>query len=219
VKRSLNAEYKQGKEEFGVICSLENDMASSAILPEKPKPSSPKTKAVVDARSESSKAEALAKSLIQLTDAFCQEALNEEYAVLCRKLSIALARKRPSPLLQGRLSTWAAGVVRTIGWTNFLNDPSQNPHLKLSAIDYAFGISESTGTATSKKIRDLFKIRQFDPKWTLPSKLDDNPLVWMLKINGFILDIRLASRELQEAAFKKKLIPYIPADRDNPLSH
>ena len=31
-------------------------------------------------------------------DQFCKEHLNEEYAVLCRKLAEKLARKRPSPL-------------------------------------------------------------------------------------------------------------------------
>jgi hypothetical protein len=139
--------------------------------------------------------------------------LNEEYADLCRKLAAALARKRPSPLLRGRLETWAAGVVRTIGWVNFLHDPSQTPHLKLYSIDEAFGMAESTGAAKLKEIRTMFRIRQFDPKWTLPSQMDDNPMVWMLEVNGFLMDIRHAPRELQEVAFEKGLIPYIPADR------
>ena len=51
-------------------------------------------------------------------------------------------------------------------------------------------------------------------KWTLPSKMDENPMVWMLEVNGFLMDIRHAPRELQEAAFEKGLIPYIPADGD-----
>ena len=43
--------------------------------------------------------------------------------------------------------------------------------------------------------------------------LEDNPLVWMLKVNGLLMDIRTAPREAQEVAFQKGLIPYIPADR------
>jgi hypothetical protein len=35
----------------------------------------------------------------------------------------------------------------------------------------------------------------------------------MIQVNGFIVDIRHASREMQEIAFNKGLIPYIPADR------
>ena len=59
----------------------------------------------------------------------------------------------------------------------------------------------------------MLKIRQFDHRWTLPSRMDDNPLVWMLEVNGLIMDIRRCSREVQEIAFNKGLIPYIPADR------
>ena len=59
----------------------------------------------------------------------------------------------------------------------------------------------------------MFKIGNFDPRWTLPSKMDDNPRIWMLEVNGFIMDVRHAPREVQEMAFEKGLIPYIPADR------
>jgi hypothetical protein len=64
-----------------------------------------------------------------MTDAFCQAHLNEEYAVLCRLLAEKLAAKRPSPLLRGKLETWACGIIRAVGWVNFLGDRSQSPHL------------------------------------------------------------------------------------------
>ena len=150
---------------------------------------------------------------MKMTDAFCREFLNEEYADLCRKLAKTLARKRPSPLLQGRLETWACGIVRTIGWVNFLDDRSQTPHLKVPLIDRAFGVAESTGQGKSKAIRTMLKIRHFDPRWTLPSRMDENPTAWMLEVNGFVMDIRNGPREPQESAFEKGLIPYIPADR------
>jgi hypothetical protein len=35
----------------------------------------------------------------------------------------------------------------------------------------------------------------------------------MVQINGLPVDIRHAPRHLQEIAFRKGLIPYIPADR------
>ena len=43
--------------------------------------------------------------------------------------------------------------------------------------------------------------------------MDDNPLVWMVSVNGFMMDVGHAPREVQEMAFNKGLIPYIPADR------
>ena len=211
MKRMLNEEYKQAKEAFGIITSL-GDQA--APLPEKKTKKRPrKATSVVGSRSASAEAKAIAEELIEMTDAFCRAFLNEEYAELCRKLASALARKRPSPLLRGKLETWASGIVRTIGWVNFLHDPSQTPHLKLLSIDEAFGIAESTGAAKLKTIRTMFRIHQFDSKWTLPSKMDDNPRIWMLEVNGFIMDVRHAPREVQEMAFEKGLIPYIPADR------
>ena len=40
-----------------------------------------------------------------------------------------------------------------------------------------------------------------------------NHAMWMLGINGLIVDVRRCTREVQEAAFEKGMIPYIPADR------
>jgi hypothetical protein len=153
------------------------------------------------------------EAVVGLTDAFCRAHLNEEYEVMCRKLAGTLARKRPSPLPSGKPETWACGIVRTIGWLNFLDDRSNDPHVKLTAIDRAFGVAESTGQGKSKVIRTMLKIRPFDRRWTLPSRMDENPTLWMIEFNGFVLDARLLKREFQEEAFRKGLIPYIPADR------
>ena len=145
-----------------------------------------------------------------LVNAFCRDHLNEEYTDLCRRLTEKLARKRPSPLVSGRPNTWACGIVRTIGWVNFLDDRSQTPHMKLTAIDKAFGVGESTGQGKSMLIRKMFKIRPMDPAWSLRSRIDQNPLVWMIKVNGFLVDARFLKREFQEEALRKGLIPYIP---------
>ena len=151
--------------------------------------------------------------IVAMTDQFCREQLNEEYAVLCRRLAEKLARKRPSPLLGGKPETWACGIIRTIGWVNFLDDSSNKPHMKLTAVDKAFGVGESTGQGKSKTIRTMLKIRHFDHHWTLPSRMDTNPIAWMIEINGFVVDARHLKREFQEEALRKGLIPYIPGDR------
>lgn len=145
-----------------------------------------------------------------LVDTFCREHLNDEYAELCRKLTEKLARKRPTPLVSGRPNTWACGIVRTIGWVNYLDDRSQRPHLKLTAIDKAFGVAESTGQGKSMLIRKMLRIRPMDPKWSLRSQIDNNPMAWMITVNGFTLDARFLKREIQEQALKQGLIPYIP---------
>ena len=138
--------------------------------------------------------------------------------MLCRKLAEKLARKRPSPLLSGSPNTWASGIVRAIGGVNFLHDRSQTPHMRSTDIDHYFGISPSSGAAKLAAIRKMLKMHQLDPNWTLPSRLEDNPMVWMLQVNGFMMDVRQAPREVQEIAFNKGLIPYIPADRQRARS-
>jgi hypothetical protein len=215
VRRHLNEDYIRAKEAFGIITSLGDQPAPLPAKPKKAKKPPEKIVRLVGRpmASGSGDAKAIAEEVVAMTDSFCKEFLNEEYANLCRKLVTALARKRPSPLLQGRLETWACGIVRTIGWVNYLDDRTQKPHLKLPLIDKAFGVAESTGQGKSKTIRMMFKIRNFDPQWTLPSRMDENPVVWMLEVNGFLMDIRNAPREAQEIAFEKGLIPYIPADR------
>jgi len=148
--------------------------------------------------------------IIQLTDAFSQAHLNDEYAQICRELAATLCRKRPSPLIRGKANTWACGVIHALGMVNFLFDSSQTPHVSSSQIWEYFGLSSSTMQTRSKQIRDLLGISQLDTDWTLPSRVDRNPLIWMLQVNGLVMDMRYAPREIQEEAFLKGLIPYIP---------
>ena len=144
-----------------------------------------------------------------LVNAFCKEHLNEEYADLCRKLTKKLARKRPSPLVSGRPNTWACGIVRTIGWVNYLDDKTQTPHMKLTAIDKAFGVGESTGQGKSLLIRKMFKISPSSVEWLLRSQIDNDPLFWIVEVNGIPVDARLLKPEIQEEAVRKGLIPYV----------
>jgi Domain of unknown function (DUF6398) len=148
--------------------------------------------------------------ITQLTDAFSQTYLNDEYAQVCRQLTATLCRKRPSPLSGGKVATWACGIIHALGTVNFLFDASQTPHVASSQIGSYFGLSSSTMQAKSKQIRDLLDMYQMDPEWTLPSRTGSNPLIWMLQVNGLIMDVRNAPREIQEEAYRKGLIPYIP---------
>ena len=149
-----------------------------------------------------------------LVDAFCAKHLNEEYRQAIHRVVGALARKRPSPLSRGKENVWAAAAVHAVGRVNFLNDASQTPHCKPKVIYEFFGIGESTGQNKSKEICDLLKMWPMSPEWTLPSRLADNPMVWLLQVNGFTVDIRGMPIEVQQMAFEKGLIPFVPAERD-----
>ena len=153
--------------------------------------------------------------ILELVSAFCQERLNDEYRQLCEDLSWAVYEEE-LPLEKGKPAGWAAGIVHAIGFVNFLQDPSLSPHMSSMEIAEGFGVSQQTMQAKSKIIRDAFDLVQLDPDWCLPSLLEDNPLVWMLNVDGFMMDARTAPREIQEEAYRLGIIPYIPADKPEP---
>ncbi len=155
--------------------------------------------------------------IVVLMDAFCEEHLNAEYAQVCRQMAATLARKRPSPLLGGRPKTWAAAIVHTVGSVNFLFDKTQTPYMRADELAEIFGLSKSTVGNKSKEIKDILKIGIFDTNWTLPSKIDDNPMAWMISVNGLIVDVRYMPRHIQEEAYRKGLIPYLPSSGEDDI--
>ena len=154
------------------------------------------------------------QAIVEITDSFSRENLNDEYAQLIRYAVAAICRKRPSPMATGKANTWACGVTHAIGSVNFVFDKSQTPHVKTGELYKKFGVSESTGQAKSKAVRDMLGMYQMDPNWSLPSRLQSNPMAWMLSVNGMLVDVRRMPREVQEIVFKKGLIPYIPDDKE-----
>jgi hypothetical protein len=50
-------------------------------------------------------------AITALTDAFCAEKLNDEYAHMIRAATAALCRKRPPPVATGMPASWAAGIT------------------------------------------------------------------------------------------------------------
>ena len=127
-------------------------------------------------------------------------------------MAAALCRKRPSPLASGQPRTWACGILHTLGQINFLSDPSFKPHMTMAEMCAAFGVSQSTASAKAAVIRRLLNPNRFDPNWSLRSLIDQNPLAWMLEINGILMDVRRAPREIQELALAQGLIPHLPND-------
>ena len=148
-----------------------------------------------------------------LTNALCHDKLNEEYAQVCREMTATLARKRPSPLVNGQAKSWACAIAYTVGSVNFLFDKSQTPYLRTDELCAWFGLSKSTGGNKSSQIRQILKIGLMDPQWTLRSRMEHNPMTWMVSVDGFIIDARSLPRLLQEEAYRKGLIPYLPDEK------
>src|SRR5512136_2156867 len=99
--------------------------------------------------------------ITRLTDAVCREHVDGEFAMLCRKLAAALARKRPSPLARGKKEVWACAIMYALGQVNFLFDRSQTPHTTPGELCAQFGVSQSTAGNKAKQIRDMFNVWYF----------------------------------------------------------
>ena len=150
------------------------------------------------------------EAIIALTDGVCLNHLNEEYAELSRKMAAALSRKQPSPFETGRVKSWAAGIVYALGQVNFLFDPSQTPHLSASELSALFEVSPSTASSKSRAIFKMMNLMRLDPEWSLSSMIDQNPMAWMVMVNGMVVDVRMMPREIQQEAYDLGLIPYVP---------
>jgi hypothetical protein len=153
--------------------------------------------------------------ILELVSEFCRYHLTKEYCELCEDLTWAVYEEG-LPLEKGRPAGWASGIVHAIGFVNFLHDPNHLPYMTSTQLAEGFGVSQQTMLTKSKTIRDQLDMMQFDPDWCLPSRLGDNPLVWMLDVDGFIMDARDAPLEFQQEAYRLGLIPYIPGEHSEP---
>jgi len=153
--------------------------------------------------------------IVELTDTFCSDHLNEDYHKLCWEMMDELCVSG-LPLDTGRAASWAGGMIHALGWVNFLHDPSTSPCMTSAEVAEGFGLSQGTIAAKSRLIRDVLDLIPFDPEWCTQAMIEDNPLVWTLEIDGLAVDVRMMPREAQEEAYLLGLIPYIPADRQKP---
>ena len=151
--------------------------------------------------------------IVARTDSFCLRHLDAEYAGLCVALAAKLARKRPSPLTRGDRDIWAAGIVYAIGRVNFLADPNQTPHLRTDELAQLLGVKQTTMTNKGRLIMDTLDIGLMDPEFSRREMIERNPMVWMLQIDGLIVDARQLPEQIQVELHRHGLIPYIPAQQ------
>ena len=150
-------------------------------------------------------------AITELTDTVCLGALDPEYAELCRRLVAKLARKRPSPIERGEARVWAAGTIYAIGQNNFLFDPTQTPHASADQLSDLLAVPKGTMATKAKRIRDAVRLdAPMDPEFCRRELLADHPLVWLLEVNGLIVDARTLPADLQVEAQRRGLIPNLP---------
>ena len=170
-----------------------------------------KSKSELDYIEEEERLDKAFDAILDLLEPFCEKYLNEEYWELCHDMAMEIY-DMGAPLDRGKPESWASGIVHAIGMVNCLQDSSFEPYMESSQIARAFGISQNTMQSKSKLIRDELDIGPLDPEWCLESLLADNPLVWTFNVDGLVMDIRQAPREVQEQAYENGMIPFIPDD-------
>ena len=152
--------------------------------------------------------------IVAVIDRFTEAHLDEEYKQLCREMAAVLCREG-YPITSGKAAGWAAGVVYSIAWVNFLGDPSQPHHMKAEGIAQAVGVSPATLMNRARLIREGLGLRRMDLRWCTKEMFGHNPLAWMVSVDGLPYDIRSAPRQIQEQAYRRGLILFVPGEAAN----
>lgn len=155
----------------------------------------------------------VASAITAITDALCEEKLDDEYRDLCRGLVERLARKRPSPIARGRPEIWAAGVINTVGSLNFLFDRSQQPHMTGEELADCLDVAKTTMANKAALIRKILGLRWFEPDLTRREMLERHPMAWLVEVDGLVVDARWLPAELQDEARRRGLIPDLDRQR------
>lgn len=90
---------------------------------------------------------------------------------------------------------------------NFLTDPAQKPHMTTDRLSEVTGVGKSTLSAKSRVIQDLLRLGPMHPDYCRRELLANNPLAWMITVDGFVVDARTLPPEMQEEARQRGLIP------------
>jgi hypothetical protein len=69
------------------------------------------------------------------------------------------------------------------------------------------GVGQSTLAAKFKVIRDALRLSPMDPEYSRKEMLRENPMAWMVTVNGLIMDTRSLPQEVQAELRARGVIP------------
>ena len=138
------------------------------------------------------------KKLIELTNAFCTEKLNNDYSSLCDKMIKKLGRKHNVPYETGRIEIWAAAIIYALGSINFLFDKSFEPCASTTDICNYFGVKKTTVSGKSKTIRDLLNLAYYDSNFSTSKMQNDSPFNNLVMLDGIIVSLNSLPKETQD---------------------
>ena len=146
-------------------------------------------------RSEAEKAQiaSIAEELIGLTGKFCDSVLNAECAELAEKLILKMKRKRDVPFLHGRPDVWAGAIIYALCQINFLFDPKAEAHTTPDQIAGHFGVGRNYVSQKAKQVRDMFRLRPWDPDFSTREMLESDPALRMVECDGAMVPMGAVS--------------------------
>ena len=102
-------------------------------------------------------------------------------------------------------------MVYALGHVNFLSDPASEPCVTADQLSAASGVAKSTMSSKARQVRGLLRISHFSLEFQRADVAAQNPLAWIIEVNGLAVDARHVPSDTQAEAYRRGLIPYIPA--------
>ena len=102
-------------------------------------------------------------------------------------------------------------MVYALGQASFLFDPASEPYVTADQLSEAFGVAKSTMGNKARQVRDLLRIGPFSPDFQRAGVAAQNPLVWIIEVDGLAVDACNVPLDVQVEAFQRGLIPCIRA--------
>ncbi len=115
------------------------------------------------------------QEVIKLTNRFCLEHLNMEYASLCEKLVKKLCKESSIQFVDGDFELWAASVIHAIGSINFLFDKTFEPTVEAQQIGEFYNLPYEKVTVFADKVTEKLNLQMFDTGFSTQYTLKNNP--------------------------------------------
>ena len=90
-------------------------------------------------------------------------------------------------------------------------DPASEPCVTADELSEVFGVAKSTMGSKARQVRDLLRFSPFSPEFQRADVVAQNPLMWIIEVNGLAVNARHVPVDIQFEAFERGFIPYVPA--------
>jgi len=126
--------------------------------------------------------------LIALTDAYCEDLLDEEFTMLARRMTRALVAQSKSLVTSGHAGTWAAAIIYALSEVNqIFEDNIMGYHHDPDILCAAFKRSLNTTGTRARRIRKRLGIGTLDPDWTHSTHRATDPRTNLVRVRGFLI--------------------------------